>query len=202
MNRTITGLSGLARRAPWIALGLLVLVVALGAAVGWLQFQTFAEGRSGLYPLNALYYHLTPTLGWLTLGGALASLLISVVVRGQPERPARHYVLASAILTMTLIASLFAEFPALVHTWYELDRTSSEGHTYILVIDVVRINYEAVVYECDRIGLVCKGIYQSTNYSDSELAGATLRAGLVGDTFAVQVCIESGCNVIDEVEVP
>jgi hypothetical protein len=195
VTRVVDGLSRFAWRVPRIALGFLLLVGLLGA-VGWLQFQGFAEGGAGLYPLNAIYYHLTPPLGWLALGGAAACIVISVLVRGQPERPARRYLLTAAILTLTLIATLFAEFPALTHTWYELDRTSAEGHVYILTIDVVRINYEAVVYECDWIGLACEGIYRSNTYSDNELFGATLRAGLVFDTFAVQICADSGCNVI------
>ena len=154
----------------------LILITAflyLVAAYFWKNRFVFGEARGIYWILIVLDWSVLP-LTILSILGFIVSFVGWIVQRIRHQPGLQAQALRSGVLFITCLMFGAASFPLLISPSIPLDSISIRGRTYhlSLISALIDINYS--LYECDSLGIICKQIYRSSDYSLANPSHANL----------------------------
>jgi hypothetical protein len=157
-------------------------------AIAWLWKRDFVWGDS-LGP-----YWLFVAVDWTVLPLTVVSLLgfftasavwLARVVRR--ESSAHSAALPSGLLLLASLVFLGACFPALISLITPLDSLKVHGRVYYLSGITALMDENYALFECDGVGLMCREVYRSGDYSPAEVVQAELAYDDATNTLSIEV---------------
>ncbi len=144
-----------------------------GATWLWKSAFIWGNGTGPYWLFIAMDRAILPVtiVSFLVTLGALAVWLTRRIRR---EPSARSAALTGGSLLLTTLILLGASFPALASPMTPLDSLAASGHVYHLASIGALIDNNYALFECDRVGLMCREIYRSGDHPPSEPIQAQL----------------------------
>jgi hypothetical protein len=188
-----------AKYLPWI---LCVLAVVF-FAIAWLWKRAFIWGDTmGPYWLFVAIDWTVLPLTIVTLLGFFSASAVWLVRLVRREPSAHSVALPSGLLLLASLAFLGACFPALISLMTPLDSLRVRGRVYYLSVITALMDDNYALFECDGVGVMCREVYRSGDYSPTEPPTEPMKAGLAYDDATNTLSIGVGEHGIIHIHRP